>query len=223
MKDAKPKLTPKQEKFVEVYVATGNATEAARTAGYSGSDDSLRSIGHQNLGKPLIADRVRARRAERLGEVHTSQRRVFGTLASQMHADLSQFFDDDGHFIGMARVRQLGLGPLIKSLQIRSYYRGDETRAPLRVEVVRIELHSAQAAADKLATLLDMKRPATVDPEHEDLISLIKQRYSYFVTLSGLHQKQYGIAFTRVQLISCVADAFAYKDQDVIREILSSV
>ena len=218
-----PKLTPKQEKFVEVYVATGNATEAARTAGYSGTEDSLRNIGYQNLGKPLIADRVRARRAERLGEVHSSQRRVFGTLASQMHADLSQFFDDDGHFIGMRRVRELGLGPLIKSLQIRSYYRGDETGAPLRVEVTRIELHSAQAAADKLATLLDMKRPSNLDPDREEFIEGIKRLYAYFAALNEQHVKQNFRPLTEEQIISCIAEGFPEKEHDAIKEILRSI
>ena len=223
MKNTRPKLTPKQEKFVEVYVATGNATEAARTAGYSGSDETLRSIGHQNLGKPLIADRVRARRAERLGEVHSSQRRVFGTLASQMHADYAQFFDDDGNFIGMGNVRQLGLGTLIKSLHLRSYCGAGEDGTPLKVEVVRLELHSAQAAADKLATLLDMRRPSPLDPERERLVKQIKQDYAYYVTLSERHQEQYGVTFTREQIIRCVADGFDYRDQDVIKEILNSV
>ena len=52
-------LTPKQRRFVEAY--TGNATEAARVAGYGGNDDVLRSIGSENLAKPDIAAAIKAR------------------------------------------------------------------------------------------------------------------------------------------------------------------
>lgn len=47
-----PKLTPKQKKFCEYYVQSGNATDAARKAGYS--KNALRSIGQENLTKPDI-------------------------------------------------------------------------------------------------------------------------------------------------------------------------
>lgn len=49
-------LTEKQRRFVEAYMgeACGNATEAARLAGYSGDDDTLSSTGYENLRKPQI-------------------------------------------------------------------------------------------------------------------------------------------------------------------------
>lgn len=46
------KLTPKQKKFCEYYIQSGNATDAARKAGYS--KNALRSIGQENLTKPDI-------------------------------------------------------------------------------------------------------------------------------------------------------------------------
>lgn len=57
------KLTYKQQLFVEAYLgaAKGNATEAARLAGYKGNDQTLASVGAENLKKPQIASRVRAR------------------------------------------------------------------------------------------------------------------------------------------------------------------
>lgn len=47
-----PRLTPKQKKFCEYYIQSGNATDAARKAGYS--KNALRSIGQENLTKPDI-------------------------------------------------------------------------------------------------------------------------------------------------------------------------
>lgn len=51
------RLTLKQQLFCEAYVgvAHGNATEAARLAGYSGSREVHAAIGAENLGKPTIA------------------------------------------------------------------------------------------------------------------------------------------------------------------------
>lgn len=50
-------LTEKQKRFVEAYCgeAQGNATEAARLAGYSGNTGTLASMGHENLQKPDIS------------------------------------------------------------------------------------------------------------------------------------------------------------------------
>lgn len=45
-------LSPKQQAFVEHYAACGNATEAARQAGYSAG--RARVIGGENLTKPAI-------------------------------------------------------------------------------------------------------------------------------------------------------------------------
>lgn len=54
-------LTPKQQKFVEAY--KGNATEAARVAGYSGNDGTLRNVGFSNMTKPNIIAAIQARNA----------------------------------------------------------------------------------------------------------------------------------------------------------------
>lgn len=45
----KRKLTEKQKRFIDYYIETGNATEAARRAGYS--EKTARQIGSENLIK----------------------------------------------------------------------------------------------------------------------------------------------------------------------------
>ena len=56
------KLTPKQQAFADYYIETGNATEAARRAGYS--EDTARQIGAENLTKPAISEYISIRMAE---------------------------------------------------------------------------------------------------------------------------------------------------------------
>jgi len=58
------KLTLKQQAFIDAYMgeSRGNATDAARRAGYKGSDGTLQSVGAANLLKPVIADAITKRR-----------------------------------------------------------------------------------------------------------------------------------------------------------------
>ena len=58
------KLTPKQQKFVDHYLELGNATEAARRAGYAGSALTLAVTGAQNLIKHNIQEAIAARQKD---------------------------------------------------------------------------------------------------------------------------------------------------------------
>lgn len=56
------KLTPKQCKFADEYIKSGNAADAARKAGYS--KRSARSVGQENLTKPDIKQYIDEQMAE---------------------------------------------------------------------------------------------------------------------------------------------------------------
>ena len=56
-------MTPKQKAFADYYIQTGNATEAAKKAGYS--EDTARQIGAENLSKPSISEYIAERMEER--------------------------------------------------------------------------------------------------------------------------------------------------------------
>jgi len=49
-------LTPKQQKFADFF--DGNATQAARDAGYKGNDKTLSVVGSENLAKPNILQAI---------------------------------------------------------------------------------------------------------------------------------------------------------------------
>lgn len=57
------RLTEKQRQFVEAYMgeAGGNGTEAARLAGYSGTENTLAQVAHTNIRKPKIQAAIRER------------------------------------------------------------------------------------------------------------------------------------------------------------------
>jgi phage terminase small subunit len=52
-------LTPKQKAFADEYLICGNATEAAKKAGYS--ERSARQMGAENLSKPYISEYIHER------------------------------------------------------------------------------------------------------------------------------------------------------------------
>ena len=50
--------TPKQKLFVDYYLQSFNATDAARRAGYKGNDKTLSVVGSENLAKPCIVSQL---------------------------------------------------------------------------------------------------------------------------------------------------------------------
>lgn len=65
------KLTVKQQRFVDCY--KGNATDAARKAGYKGNDVTLGQVGAENLKKPQIKKAIQSRE-ERRNKSHIATR-----------------------------------------------------------------------------------------------------------------------------------------------------
>ena len=58
----KDKLTQKQKRFVDEYLVSGNATQAALKAGYS--KKTAQRMGSENLSKPLIKRAIEKKAAE---------------------------------------------------------------------------------------------------------------------------------------------------------------
>lgn len=64
-------LTEKQKRFVDYYIELGNATEAARRAGYkANSDKAYQNIGSENLAKlgELINERLSEIASDRIAD-----------------------------------------------------------------------------------------------------------------------------------------------------------
>ncbi len=81
------KLTPKQEAFVDAYIETGNATEAAKRAGYS--EKTAGAVGAENLKKPKIKQAIEARQAEIHSERTADMAEIMEFLTSAMRGELT--------------------------------------------------------------------------------------------------------------------------------------
>ncbi|MDI9497269.1 MAG: terminase small subunit [Bacillota bacterium] len=77
------KLTIKQQRFVDEYLICGNATEAARRAGYKHPNPT----GSENLAKPSIRERIDQRIAEKEEASIAKQDEVLKYLTSLMRGE----------------------------------------------------------------------------------------------------------------------------------------
>ena len=86
-------LTPKQKAFADYYIECGNATEAARKAGYK--EESCRTIGCQNLTKrniyAYIAEHMQAQSEARVA----SADEVLAFFSSVMRGEVKDQFGLD--------------------------------------------------------------------------------------------------------------------------------
>jgi hypothetical protein len=82
-RQSRAQLSRKQVKFVEQYAALGNASEAARRAGYK-LGNSIGQQGHENLKKPEIAAAIRRELAK--SDVDVTPLRVRNRLHEISHA-----------------------------------------------------------------------------------------------------------------------------------------
>ena len=124
------KLTAKQEAFINHYLETWNATEAARRAKYKGNDDTLGSVASENLQKPKIQERIQ----ERMRQLQKNADEVLLRLAQQAESSIGDFIDDAG-VINWRKVR--AKGHLVKKIAHR---RGSHASIELQNQQRALEL-----------------------------------------------------------------------------------
>lgn len=154
------KLTAKQEAFVEEYLGNGfNGVQAARNAGYEGNDATLRAIASENLTKPNIASRVRAR-IEGLAANSNEVLYLLGDHLRADMADLAECFTESGE-LDLLKARQMGVSHLVKKLKHRrTPLRDSEGKVIDYEHTTEIEMHDSQGAAAKLIPVLGLKQQA---------------------------------------------------------------
>lgn len=130
-------LTNKQEAFVNAYLTCWNATKAAIAAGYS--EKTARQIGSENLAKPDIASRVRARIAENA----MSADEVLARLADQARGDVGELVDSHTFTLDWEKAKEKGATRLIRKIK-QTIIMNEKTEQ--QTEIFEFELYDAQAA-----------------------------------------------------------------------------
>jgi phage terminase small subunit len=147
-------LTPKERLFVDFYLGESrfNATDAARRAGYKGNDNTLSSVGYDNLRKPEIATLVDTR----INEAAMSANEVLARLSDIASGKIADLMDEEGRF-DLKLAKQRKKDQLLKKLKIKRFSKQVDSHAEggeekeiietsLITEEVEFEMYSAHEA-----------------------------------------------------------------------------
>jgi phage terminase small subunit len=161
MSDEPKALTRKQQVFVDEYLKTWNAAEAARRAGYSAK--TAREQGYDLLKHPHISSQIEAR----LSEVHMSADEALKLTADIARGDLADFMSigSMGFNLDLDAAREAGKTNLIRRVSQKTIING---KTDTETHILDIELYDRQAALrDLLKVHGKFKEPGTPDnPMH---------------------------------------------------------
>lgn len=131
--------TDKQRAFVEHYLISWNATDAAKKAGHPVK--SARQIGSENLSKPVIRALVEAR----LKEKAMGADEVLARLSDHGRGNIADFLDESGRF-SLAEARANGKLHLVKKLKETRRTEHPKLGESVTTVTIEVELHDPQAA-----------------------------------------------------------------------------
>lgn len=143
-------LTVKQQRFVDFYIETGNATGAARKAGYKKPNPQ----GSENLAKPSIKAAIDARLKEIEDARVADAREVMIFLTSALRGELKEevvVVEGEGEGVSSARILQKQIGAhdrldAAKQLAKRYGLDGDGELLKLQKEKLKAEVNEMKTA-----------------------------------------------------------------------------
>lgn len=153
-----PKLTAKQQRFIQEYQIDLNATQAAIRAGYS--QRTANEIGCENLTKPSIKAALQVALAARAKETEIDAAWVLKRLAMEADADLADLYNDAGGLKPIKewpKIWRQGLVAGIESKQEFDYVNGEKVpdgivqRLKLSDRIRRLELIGKHIAVGAFA------------------------------------------------------------------------
>lgn len=155
------KLTEKQRRFVDYYVETGNASEAARRAGYS--EKIANRIGTENLSKPVIKEAITVRLKELEDKRIAKADEVMQFLTSTLRGEVKEeriVVEGTGEGRSDARIIKVQVSArdrleAAKSLLKRYPMLLDAKEQKLRLQKLEAEIRAAEQVDDDAVTIVD--------------------------------------------------------------------
>ena len=155
------KLTEKQRRFVDYYIETGNASEAARRAGYS--EKTAGWIGQENLQKPTIKAAIDARLKDLEDKRIAKADEVLQFLTSTLRGEVKEehvVVEGTGEGRSDARIIKVQVSArdrldAAKSLLKRYPMQLDAKEHKLRLQKLEAEVQAAEQVDDDAVTIVD--------------------------------------------------------------------
>lgn len=171
-------LTDKQSVFVDEYLKTFNATQAAILAGYS--PKTAYSVGWENLRKPEVSSVI----SQRMTESAMGADEVLARLADHARASMGDFWDvstEGQPTLNLANAKAKSRLHLIKKMKVkttrRSWTENDEPVSDTTTEI-DFELYDAQAALQLLGKNHDLfidKLQVKIEKELNKTLDLLEE------------------------------------------------
>ncbi|MCG0783175.1 terminase small subunit [Lactiplantibacillus plantarum] len=146
----KRKLTPKQQRFADEYIKSGNAADAARKAGYS--NQTARTVGQQNLTKLDIKKYI----DERMAEI-ASKRIMDATEAVELLTSIARGETKETVYIGTAdgvyeKHKEADLKTRISATkEILKRYPGNDKLVEQQIRKLKADADIAEAKAKQIS------------------------------------------------------------------------
>lgn len=159
MAKKKNELNLLQKKFINFWFETGgNATQAARLAGYQGTYNSIAWSGKSNLNHPA----VKAEIVERLEKEAITANEVLWRLGEIGRMDISPYIEEEGRFyhVNLEKLLADGNGHWIKSIKhtrngdIIEFYNKQRALEQL-LKYFKVDAPHLQINADNRTLVLD--------------------------------------------------------------------
>ena len=152
------KLTEKQQRFVDYYIVTGNAAEAARKAGYS--PKVANRIGAENMSKPVINKAIYQRLEELKSERTADVTEVMEHLTAAMRGEIVEevvAVEGTGEGCSSAVIvkKQIGAKDRLKAAELLL------KRYPMKLVVEEQQLRNAKLKAE-VAAMQDTENESVV-------------------------------------------------------------
>ena len=148
-----PKLTAKQEKFIQEYLIDLNATQAAIRAGYS--PKTANRIGPQNLSKVGIQEGIQAVRDKQQERTQITADNVLREIHRLASFDPRKLFHPDGT---PKQIHELDddTAACIGGMEITSKTSADDPDKPELICVNKLKVWDKNAALEKLCKYLGL-------------------------------------------------------------------
>jgi phage terminase small subunit len=142
---SKPKLSDRQEKFVEEYAKSLIGSEAARKAGYSVKGANV--TGSQLLTNPSIKERLRQKMEERIAAANISQESILREIAKIAFSDvkdISSWSDNRLEFMDSENIpNEVSAG--IQTITTKSSEFGNDMSIKMHDKLKALEMLGKQA------------------------------------------------------------------------------
>lgn len=155
------KLTEKQKRFVDFYIETGNATEAAKKAGYK--PKAAYATGAENLRKPQIKKAIEERLAQLESAKIADMTEVLQFVTAAMRGELEEdvvVVQGAGNGVSVAGIikKQISARDRMeaaKALMKRYPAKPDAEEQQLRIDKLRAEVQNMQDTDNEGVVIVD--------------------------------------------------------------------